>query len=312
MAGPSNTPGAAPLPAPHRPPILRMTLNAVLVGGVGYLLTSLTEQPEVWKLTVSALLGGAALTVSLVNSFTSRLASVEETLVTHNCEMKEIVADGLARLNEVTELFDLVDRSALPREAVARLVRSVTTAGTLAPSIMQDFVRVEVMRLTAVMEHLNQEVADREGEDHDWILTLTGCAALTIDATSTWPEADRELWKSELGARYLRAQRDAIERGVRIRRLFITEEPGHDLPELSRLREDQQSIGIEVRLLALSELAPNVRLAGIDDFIVFDESLSYELGFDLRGVAARTVIDLRSHRIAHRVRQFRTLWEASQ
>lgn len=223
-----------------------------------------------------------------------------------------MVAGGLARLNEVTELFDLVDHSALPREAAARLVRSATIAGTLAPAIVQDFVRVEIMRLTALMEHLSQEVADREGEDHDWILTLTGCAALTIDATSTWPEADRDLWRSELGARYLRAQRDAIERGVRIRRLFIIEEPEHDLPELSQLREYQQSIGIDVRVLALSGLAPNVRLTGIDDFIVFDESLSYEIGFDLRGVAARTAIDLRSHRIAHRVQQFRTLWEASQ
>ncbi|MEV4680533.1 DUF6879 family protein [Streptomyces kurssanovii] len=283
----------------------------MLVGGVGYLLTSLTEQPEVWKLTVSTLMGGAALMVPLMNGFTSRLTSVEETLATHTCEMKEMVTGGLARLNEITELFDLVDRSALPREAVARLVRSAATAGTLAPAIVQDFVRVEIMRLAALMEDLGQEVAYREG-DHDWIMTLTGCAALTIDATSTWGEADRDLWRSELGARYLCAQRDAIERDVRIRRLFIIEEPEHDLPELSRLRAEQQNIGIDVRVLALSGLAPKVRLAGIDDFIVFDESLSYEISFDLRGVAARTAIDLHSDRIAHRVQQFRTLWEAGQ
>ncbi|MEU9286499.1 DUF6879 family protein [Streptomyces sp. NPDC048275] len=282
----------------------------MLVGGVGYLLTSLTEQPGVWKLTVSILVGGAALIVPLMTGFASRLASVEEALATHDSEMKELVVDSLARVNEVTELFELVDRSALPRDEVTRLVRSATTAGTVAPAIVQDFVRVEVMRLTALMENLGLEVVDREGEDHDWIMALTGCAALTIDATSTW--ADRDLWGSELGARYLRAQHDAIERGVRIRRLFIIEEPEHDTPELSQLRDDQQSIGIEVRVLALSGLSPIARITGIDDFIVFDESLSYEIGSDLRGVSARTVIDLRSHRVAHRVQQFRTLWEAGQ
>lgn len=284
----------------------------MLVGGVGYLLTSLTEQPEAWKLTVSILMGGAALTVPLINGFNSRLTSIEETLATHHCEMIEMVAGGLARLNEVTELFELVDRSALPREAVARLVRSATTAGTRAPVIVQDFVRVEITRLTTLLEDLSQEVADRVAEDHGWIITLTGCAALTIDATSTWSEADRDLWRSELGARYLSAQRDAIERGVRIRRLFIIEEPEQDLPELSRLREEQQRIGTDVRVLALSGLAPNVRLAGIDDFVVFDESLSYEICLELRGVASRTAINLRSDWIAHRVQQFRTLWEASQ
>ncbi|MFJ7182264.1 DUF6879 family protein [Streptomyces massasporeus] len=284
----------------------------MLAGGVGYLLTSLTEQPEVWKLTVSILMGGAALTVPLINGFNSRLTSIEATLATHHCEMKEMVAGGLARLNEVTELFELVDRSALPREAVARLVRSATTAGTRAPAIVQNFVRVEITRLTTLLEDLSQEVADRVGEDQDWIMTLTGCAALTIDATSTWSEADRDLWRSELGARYLSAQRDAIERGVRIRRLFIIEEPEQDLPQLSRLREEQQRIGIDVRVLALSGLAPNVRLAGIDDFVVFDESLSYEICFDLRGVNARTAMYLRSDWISHRIQQFRTLWEASQ
>jgi hypothetical protein len=311
MAGPPNTPGAAALSAAYRPPTLRRTLNAVLAGGVGYLLTGLTEQPEVWRLTVSILVGGAALIVPLMTGFASRLACAEATLATYGSEMKELVAGGLARVNEATELFELVDRSALPREEVTRLVRGAAIAGTVAPAIAQDLVRMEVMRLTALTENLGLQAVDREGEDHDWIMSLTGCAALTIDATSTW--ADRDLWGSELGARYLRAQREAIiERDVRIRRLFIIEEPEHDTPELSRLCDDQQSIGIEVRVLALSGLPPIARITGIDDFVVFDESLSYEIGFDLRAVVARTAIDLRSHRVAHRVQQFRTLWEAGQ
>ncbi|MGW7525770.1 hypothetical protein [Streptomyces sp. NPDC054783] len=310
MAGSSNTPDAAAPSAPHHPPILLRTLVAVLVGGACYLLTGLSGQPAVWKLTVSALAGGALLIIQFMTGLASRLASVEWTLATHNFEMKELVADGFARVNEVTELFGLVDRSALTRDEVTRLVRSATMVGAVAPAIMANFVRAEVLRLTALMENLNLEVVHREGEDHDWITALTGCAALTIDATSSW--ADRDFWASELGARYLVAQRDAIRRGVRIRRLFIVEEADENTPELSRLCDDQQSLGIEVRVLSLSGLPPIARMTEIDDFVVFDESLSYEIVSDLRGVTASTLIDVRSYRVIHRVQQFRTLWEAGR
>ncbi|MFB7459175.1 MULTISPECIES: hypothetical protein [unclassified Streptomyces] len=80
--------------------------------------------------------------------------------------------------------------------------------GTAAPAIVRDFVRVEVLRLTALMENPGPEIVDGEGEVHDSIAALTRCVALTIGATNIW--ADRARWGSELGARYLRAQREAI------------------------------------------------------------------------------------------------------
>ncbi|OAR25183.1 hypothetical protein A8W25_05890 [Streptomyces sp. ERV7] len=310
MAGSPNTPEPVKPSTPRRPPILLRPLVAVLVAGACYLLTGLTEQPPVWKLTVSVLAGGAALIIQFMNDLADRIASLEETLATENSEMKELVADGFARVNEDTELFSMVDRSALSREEVTRLVRSATTLGTAAPSIMEPFVRAELLRLTSLMEHLNLEVVHREGEDHDWITTLTECAALTIDATSSW--ADRDFWASELGVRYLGAQRDAIHRGVRIRRLFIVAEAEDTTPELSRLCDDQRSLGIEVRVLSLSELPPTARMTAIGDFVVFDESLSYEIVFDLLGVTAHTAINLRFPQVAQRVQQFSTLWEAAE
>lgn len=142
-------------------------------------------------------------------------------------------------------------------------------------------------------------------------MTLTGCAAMTIDATSTL--VDRDFWPSELGQRYLRAQRDAIEQQhVRIRRLFIIDAPEDNTLELGQFCDDQQSLGIEVRVLALSELSPIARMDETNDFIVFDEALSYEIGSDLRGVNTKTVMDLRPDRVAKRVQRFKTLWEAGQ
>lgn len=302
---------AATSAAPRVPPVLFKTLVTALVGGVTYVLTDVTNQPEVWKLTATIFLGGAALIIQYMTDFERRLTSVEESLATHNAEMKELVANGFARINEVTELFVMVDRSALPPERVTRLIRSATKVGSGAPVIMQAFARQEVDRLTSLMENLNQKLVDYEGEDHDWIVTLTGCASRTIDATST--AVDRDFWPSELGQRYLRAQRDAIEHhGVQIRRLFIVEKPEDNTLELGQLCDDQQSLGIEVRVLALSDLSPIARMDETNDFIVFDEALSYEIGSDLRGVNTKTLMDLRADRVAKRVQRFRTLWEAGQ
>ncbi|WP_329174746.1 MULTISPECIES: DUF6879 family protein [unclassified Streptomyces] len=314
MAGSLDTTGsgsAAATAGPRVPPVLFKTLVTALVGGATYVLTDVTNQPEVWKLTASIFLGGAALIIQYMTDFERRLTSVEEALATHNGEMKELVHNGFARINEVTELFGLVDRSALPPDGVTRLIRSATLVASGGSVIMQAFAREEVDKLTSLMENLNQKLVDYEGEDHDWIVTLTGCAVMTIDATST--AVDRDFWPSELGQRYLRAQRDAIEQhGVQIRRLFIVEKPEDNTLELGQLCDDQQSLGIEVRVLALSDLSPIARMDETNDFIVFDESLSYEIGSDLRGVNTKTLMDLRSDRVAKRVQRFRTLWEAGQ
>lgn len=314
MAGSLDTAGSGSTAGPagsRVPPVLFKTLVTALVGGATYVLTDVTDQPEVWKLTASIFLGGATLIIQYMTDFERRLASVEHTLATHNSEMKELVANGFARINEATELFGLVDRSTLPPEGVTRLIRTATKVGSGGPEIIQKFAREEVDKLSGLMENLDQKLVDYEGEDHDWIVTLTGCAADTIDATST--SVDRDFWPSELGQRYLRAQRDAIEqRAVRIRRLFIIDKPEDNTMELGQLCDDQQSLGIEVRVLVLSELSPIARMDETNDLIVFDESLSYEIGADLRGVNTKTLMDLRADRVAKRVQRFKTLWEAGQ
>ncbi|NUS16036.1 MAG: hypothetical protein HOY69_32325 [Streptomyces sp.] len=312
MAGSLETTGsAAPATAPRVPPVLLKTLVTALVGGATYLLTDISNQPEVWKLTSSIFLGGAALIIQYMTDFERRLTSVEHSISAHNAEMKELVANGFARINEATELFGLVDRSALPPDGVTHLIRSASKVSTGSPAIMQAFAAAEVNQVTSLMENLNAKLVDYEGEDHDWIVTLTGCAVATIDATST--VVDSDFWPSELGQRYLRAQRDAVDaHGVRIRRLFIIDKPEDNTIELGQLCDDQQSLGIEVRVLALSDLSPIARMDETKDFIIFDGSLSYEISSDLRGVITNTLMDLRAERVAKRVQRFQTLWEAGR
>ncbi|MCC3654562.1 MULTISPECIES: DUF6879 family protein [Streptomyces] len=315
MHASTRTPGApAALGPPQQagiPPFLLKTVITALIGGFTYALTNAVDQPEVWKLTVSVFVAGAAMIVQYMVDFERRLGAVEHSLTRHNTEMKELVAEGFAKINHATELFGLVEGSALRADGVTRLVRNATMVGSEGPEIMKAFAQAEVTRLGTLMANLHQKHADYDGEDHDWIVTLTQCASRTIDATST--SVDHDFWPTELGQRYLRAQRDAIhEHGVSIRRLFIVNTPQEIDEELLQLVEHQKGLGIEVRVLALSELPPTAGIDTTNDFIVFDHSLSYEVEPDLRGMNAKTTLDLRDDRVARRVKRFEELWKAGE
>ncbi|NBM18399.1 DUF6879 family protein [Streptomyces sp. GC420] len=306
----ASAPGATGTGEPAGvPPFLLKTLITAVVGGLTYALTNVTDQPEVWKLTASIFLGGAAMIIQYMIDFERRLGGVERSLAGHNAEMKGLVAEGFAKINEATELFGLMEGSAVRPAMVTRLVRSATEVGLEAPEIVKSFAQAEVNRLATVMANLTQKHADYDGEDHDWIVTLTQCAMESIDATST--SVDHDFWPTELGQRYLRAQRDAIHvRGVRIRRLFIVNRPDDIDENLERMAEHQQSLGIDVRILALSQLPPILKMDTTNDFIVFDQSLSYEVEPDLQGVNSKTIMDLREDRVARRIKRFEELWEA--
>lgn len=50
--------GSTPAPGPLGiPPFLLKSLITAFIGGTAYLLTNITDQPEVWKLTASIFLG---------------------------------------------------------------------------------------------------------------------------------------------------------------------------------------------------------------------------------------------------------------
>lgn len=290
------------------PFLLKVVVTAV-VGGITYGLTNATDQPEVWKLTASIFLGGATMIIQYLIDFERRLGTVESNLTDHNAEMKELVAKGFAKINEATELFGLVEGSTLRPDGVTKLVRGATIAGSEGPGILKAFARAEVNRLATLMSNLNQKHHDYDGEDHEWIVTLTECASTSIDATST--RVDHNFWPSELGQRYLRVQRDAIlTRAIRIRRLFIVNTPDEVDEDLEQVVEHQQSVGIEVRVLAMSQLSSIARMDTTNDVILFDESLCYEIEPDLTGMNARTIIDLREDRVARRIKRFEELWEA--
>ncbi|MEV0688659.1 hypothetical protein [Streptomyces sp. NPDC050388] len=177
------------------------------------------------------------------------------------------------------------------------------------PPILSTFVRLEMVRVIGYMTDLTTLSVECPGENHDWMLALTHAAEHSICATST--SVDRQFWNSEPASRYLHAQQEAIdEHDVPVRRLFLLESARELDDRLLQLCEEQAALHIEVRVAVLPELPPHLLRGTTNDFIVYDETVSYEIDQDLRDVNVRTRLIARQDHVQDRLKRFRDLWAA--
>ncbi|MET9816779.1 hypothetical protein [Streptomyces sp. NPDC006355] len=294
------------------------TLVTVVVATIAYVITNLIDQDqdELWKLAVSIVIGGAALIVQYLIDFERRLGlvqsgqdgqrrEVQEALTTHHQDMSHLVELSFSRISDATELFGEVERSRLRSDGVARLARFATRVGAVGPDILRDFALEEISRLASLLESLTTMTHECPGENHDWLMDLTKCAQRSIYATSSY--VDQAFWRSDPADRYLQAQEDAIkEREVEIRRLFIVER-ADDIDELTGICERQRELGIDARVVALSDLPPNAR-GEIRDVVLFDEALCYEVHTDIRQENPWTSLNARTSHIRDQQKRFNKLW----
>jgi hypothetical protein len=224
--------------------VLRKVLTTAAIGGATFLISNAFKPPVIWSFSLAIFISGVALVVQFLAQFEDRL-------------------------KVATSVFGLVEASALARDPMIQLVGLSTKLDSAAPELVHDFARFEIDRFSAFMREL---VAGGEitydGEDRDWLLGLTRNVKSTI--------VDAGFWTSDLGMRYLEAQWQAIQRGVRIRRVFVFDQPelatNDDIIEICKL---QQSYGIAVRILNPSTI-PSIRRIALFDFVIFDEVVSYE------------------------------------
>ncbi|MFG3150877.1 hypothetical protein ACGF7W_02380 [Streptomyces sp. NPDC048219] len=230
-------------------------------------------------------------------------------LVRHTEDVKQLVENHLVQAGHGTEQpYPPLDRARI--EGVPELAKSFAEVLAPGPSILYTFVRLEMTRVVGYMADLTNLTAECPGENHDWMLALTRAAEQSICATST--SVDREFWNSEPASRYLEAQQDAVdEQGVTVRRLFLLESARELDDRLLRLCEEQELRHIEVRAAVLPELPPHLQRGTTNDFIVFDEEVSFEIEQDLRDVNVRTRLIARQDHVRDRMKRFKELWEAS-
>jgi hypothetical protein len=311
----------------------RKILLTVLTSGVVYLVTALAQRSQIWAVILATFIGGVALVVQFLIDFDGRLQSIEATQETrldalqniqrrHADEMERLVREGFLKINEATELFGLVETSALRTDVVTQFVRNSTQIEP-EPALIFGFAQGEIFRISKFLKEIaTGENVRYDGEDRDWLLGLTSHAGTSINATSLTTVdssgsdySEGGLWDSDLGHRYLEVQREAIHRGVRVRRVFIVNrfEPTR-YPNLREICRMQQGIGIEVRIIAAQKTSGLLRNS-LFDFIVFDGVISYEVTPSSRledgspGMMSTHLI--LGERVKERIRRFQDLWESA-
>ncbi|MFC8866325.1 hypothetical protein ACFUAC_01385 [Streptomyces sp. NPDC057148] len=323
-------------------PWARMLLTALVVGGLFWSVTALLSPDDgtLRQFAAAVLCAGAALLVQYViglaprpghvrleehtrrveSALAENTAAVREGLTRYDDELKT----GLTRHTEdVKQLVEThvtqVDHGPAPAEprrldpvridSVPDLAKGFADVLLPEPSILHTFVHMEMARVVGHMADLTNLSAECPGENHDWMLTLTRAAEHSICATST--SVDRLFWNSEPAGRYLDAQQAAIdEQGVTVRRLFLLESARELDDRLLRLCEEQELRRIDVRAAVLPELPPHLQRGTTNDFILYDEEVSFEIEQDLRDVNVRTRLTARQEYVRDRLKRFRELWDA--
>ncbi|WAX80162.1 hypothetical protein [Streptomyces sp. KMM 9044] len=228
-------------------------------------------------------------------------------LARHGEDMKHLVESRFAQLDRPSQPYPPLDRVRM--DGLPELAQRF--ADVLAPGspLLYSFIRLEMQRVIGHMSALTRLNVESHGENHDWMLTLTQVAEQSICAIST--SVDREFWSSEPAGRYLDAQKQAIEEhGVPVRRLFLLESARELDDRLLRLCDEQEALGIEVRVAVLPELPPHIQRGHANDFIVYDEEVSFEIEQDLRDVNVRTRLIAHPDHVQDQMKRFWKLWEA--
>jgi len=271
--------------------LLRIKILITLIaGGLTYLLTIFAGQPVIWQLTMSVFVAGVVLVVQVL-------------------------------LETDTRLLDL--KTQLRPDQLTRLV---TAAASLDPAddLQRRFADHEITRVAELFEGLRNGWAIYEGEDRDWLLGLTACVTESIDATSmTTFDTPRgyvdegQFWGGDLGQRYLDSQHRAIDRGVRIRRLFLLDDvPAANKDRIAELIEPHRKIGVETRILPTSSLDFLLQ-KNLVDFILFDRRISYELhaastlSSEHRPVIASVTLVVENRRLDERRDRFDKMWASA-
>ncbi|MEU8818419.1 DUF6879 family protein [Actinoplanes sp. NPDC048796] len=298
------------------PGVLRTALATLATGGLTYLITNGLDQPQSVCLTLSVLIGGIVVIIRFLIEFEKRLAVVERLQKDGMEDMKKLVGDAFTEISEATALFGLIEASALQTDLVTQLVRNSTNISPDSPPIVYQFVQAKIKETSDFLKQLAEGgTVTYYGEDRDWLLGLTRHATESVDAISL-AAVDHDLWQSEIGQRYLDAQRRAARAGKRVRRIFVLDVPDmeHE-PSLRKAYQEQREMLIDVRLLDRAAV-PTPLQVQLRDLIIFDDTLAYETTPTTNdpqlAQVAETRLVLTDSRVKECAQLFRELWDVSR
>jgi hypothetical protein len=303
--------------------ITRKVVVTVVTGVISFFLANavLSSRTDIaFQLGTSIFLGGVALVIVHLIEVDKRLRAVEVGQTQHAESTERMLHQGFNEFSQATEIFAQLDSSKIGKDVVMNLVQNASRIN-VADGLVFKFAQCQIQRLGALVKELTQSGDSvYEGEDRDWMLDLTRSASTSIDAVSLTTVdfgVDGGLWLTDLGQRYLELQRDAINRGVATRRVFIAENAARmATPEFLEICHMHQRLGVDVRVLDVND-APGTLASTMFDFIVFDNVLSYESIPASHTMNQKPIIIITTRlvrlpdRVNERVKRFADLWEAA-
>lgn len=270
------------------PPVVRKTLAAVITGTAAFVVTNVSRQPTFPGLVLSLLVGGMVLLMQFLYELERRQLAVEasiDSLRQAAADVPEQVRTQLRtevrKIGDATLLHQRLEQTPHGLDLITRIADGLNGG---KPSLAMRVAQAEVSSAVDFLDAVARGgVAMTEGEDRDWLTTLTRLSDRTMDAITHASEgadaafSDDGFWDTEIGNHYLELQRDAVRRGVQVRRLFVVpNDHVAEHPDLLALARQHQAIGITVRTLSITDLVPSQR-HHIPDVVIFDEEVSYEL-----------------------------------
>jgi hypothetical protein len=303
-------------------PVIRRIVVTSASGALSYPLTNLLFDAQSQQIAMSAAVGAFALVVQLLAEIDQRLAVVETGQVETTDEVNRVVDRGFQKVSEATEAFSRIEASGLSTARLAELAGKAGEIGPDAPPLIKAFAQSEIDRVTELCAALADSGLSRDGEDHDYLLTLTGFAQHSIDATSLFAvdaagmSGESGFWNSDLGQCYLELQRLAVDRGVRVRRIFVVEsEELISREQFDTLCQTQKECGIDVRVLVPSGVSMRQVFR---DYVLFDDTISYETTPCIRMPQNNgepriqsTSVTSRGQQVSSFIEDYARLWEAS-
>jgi hypothetical protein len=286
--------------------VLRKILLTAAAGGGAYALTTLSDQPTIWGLTMSIFIGGVSLVTQFLVDFDTRLAMVD-----HRQQ------EEFAKINQATELYSRVEASSLDTDTVIDVVQYATRVDLRAKPLLGAFIESQLRDAAEMLKSLTiSHAVDYPGEGKDWLFSLVENVRRSVKATSTMGPTGRGLvdegyWSTQNAAAYLDRQKDAVRRGVSVRRIFIALFP-EQVQEAHFREAVQLNLEANVEVRVLNKVPSSF---GNADFVLLDDEISYEfssraaLDGDRQLVRDRVELTLAPATVLRRRLQFDEWWE---
>ncbi|NUT37573.1 MAG: hypothetical protein HOV79_31400 [Hamadaea sp.] len=309
-----------------RSPLVTKVGLSVVFGAVTYIMAGLleaeTSNSTVFGLILSVFIGGIVFVVQFLVDTERRIDQMQRRLDETLGHNQREITDAFQRLYAATELFGLVETAPVETEGLLRLVRSV--AQVPKDRLATRLAEAELEKVAGFLKDLGESGdVHYDGEDRDWLLGLVRVAAQSVDSVGVVvadeagrPVVNAGLWHRDLGIRYLDEELEAVGRGVVFRQLFVLDAASFAADDdLVKLVRRHERVGGEVRLLTPEDI-PGTRAATLFDFLVFDQTLSYESTPATRmkdgPPLLMTRLVTRPDRVHDRVRRFDELWRSAR